>query len=113
MSADCPDNEIHIADIGTIFRQLVTDCSTVVDISTATSLTICFQRPDLSVETVVATFTNVGTDGLMEYTVTTSLFLDQTDEWSWQGKIYFGAASPPQLYHTNVKTFEVFANICL
>lgn len=105
-------NEIHVADIGTIFKQTLTDCGTVVDISTATSLSICFKKPDAAVATVVATFTGVGTDGCMQYTVTSSEFLDQVGDWEWQGRVHFGAVSPEQLYHTNVKTFEVFENIC-
>jgi len=111
--SECPDNEIHVADIGTVFRQLVTDCGTPVDISTATSLTICFLTAANTTVSVVATFTNVGTDGLMQYTVTSSQFLDTAGDWEWQGKIYFGAASPPQLFHSNTKTFEVFGNLCL
>ncbi len=106
-------DEIHVGDLGTVFRQLVTDCGSVVDLSTATSLSICFLTAAQTTTTVAATFTNVGTDGLMQYTVISSEFLDTEGEWSWQGKIYFGAASPPQLFHTNTLTFEVFANLCL
>lgn len=106
-------SEIHVGDMGTVFRHLVTDSGSIVDLSTATSLSMCFLTAAQTTVTVAATFTNSGTDGLMEYTVVSSEFLDTEGEWSWQGKIYFGSASPVQMFHTNTTTFEVFANICL
>jgi hypothetical protein len=102
-------NEIHVGDIGTVFRQTITDCGSIVDLSGVASLQICFKKPDNEVVTVAATFTNVGTDGLMDYTIPNSAFLDQEGCWSWQGIIHFGAT---QLWHTNVLEFEVFSNVC-
>lgn len=100
-------NEIHVEDIGTVFRLLTTDCGTVVDISTATSLQICFTTPN-TLFTKVATFTGVGTDGLFQYkTVDGDIF--EEGGWEWQGVISFPNGD---LFHTNVREFEVFPNIC-
>jgi hypothetical protein len=100
-------NEIHLDDIGTIFRILATDCGTVVDISSATSLQICFTAPS-SPFTKVATTTGVGTDGLFEYkAVVGDIF--EIGAWQWQGVIVFPNGD---VFHTNVREFEVFDNIC-
>jgi len=103
------EEEIHLNDIGTVFRQLITDCGSIVDLTSATSLAICFSKPDEVVATVAATTTGIGTDGLMQHTVTDSAFLDQTGCWKWQGVIIFSAT---QMWHTDVLEFEVFPNIC-
>ena len=103
------NNEIHIGDIGTAFRQLITDCGSIVDLTSAVSLQICFLKPDQTVITKVATTTNIGTDGLMQHTVVDSLFIDQEGCWQWQGIVHFG---PTQIWHTNVLAFDVFPNIC-
>jgi hypothetical protein len=104
------ENEIHLGDIGTVFRQLVTDCGSLVDLTTATSLSICFTRPDLTTETVAATLTNALSPAYMQYTVASSAFLDQADDWQWQGHIVFG---PTQEWRTNIKSFVVYRNLCL
>jgi len=105
--ASC-DQEIHQFDIGTVFRLELTDCGTPVDVSTATSLAICFLKPSQEVLTAVATFTNVGTDGLIQYT-TVANDIDEVGGWSWQGVISFPNGS---IFHSAVREFEVFSNIC-
>jgi len=101
--------EIHIADVGTIFRQQVTDCGSITDISGANSIVFCFQKPDETIVTVAATFTGVGTDGLAQYTVAASSFLDQEGGWGWQSIIYFPTGA---VFHSELKEFEVVPNIC-
>lgn len=100
--------EIRLNDIGTIFRQYVTDCGTPVDLTTATSLYLCFKKPSGSVVTVAATVAT--SPAYMQYTVATSGFLDETGNWVWQGNLVFSAT---QQWRTDQKTFEVFSNICL
>ena len=102
------DQEIHQFDVGTIFRFLLTDCGTPADVSTATSLAICFLKPDQTVLTKTATFTNVGTDGLIQYT-TVPGDIDQVGGWQWQGVVAFPGGS---IFHSAVREFEVFTNIC-
>lgn len=101
--------EIHLNDVGTVFRQLVTDCGTPVDLSTATSLQICFQKPDQSTFTQLATLTDAASPAYMQTTILTSAVLDQTGCWSWQGVVMFSSS---QIWRTNVQEFEVFSNIC-
>lgn len=100
-------NEIHVDDIGTVFRILTTDCGSIVDISTANSLQICFTSPTTEF-TRVATFTNVGTDGLFQYQVVQD-DLFEVGHWEWQGIVNFLNGGE---FHTNVREFEVFPNIC-
>lgn len=100
-------NEIHVDDVGTIFRILTTDSGSIVDISLANSLQICFTSPN-TLFTKVATFTGVGTDGLFQYTAEEG-DLFEVGHWQWQGLIRFPGGS---LFHTNVRDFEVFPNIC-
>lgn len=100
-------NEIHVDDIGTIFRILATDCGSIVDLSTATSLQICFTSPSTAFSKV-STVTGIGTDGLFQYkAVQGDLF--EVGAWEWQGIIVFPNGD---VFHTNVREFEVFPNIC-
>ena len=101
------ENEIHVGDIGTVFRQEVTDCGSIVDISTATSLQICFTSPN-TMFTRVSTFTGVGTDGLHQYVAVAGDLFEQGC-WQWQGIIVFPSGN---LFHTNIKEFDVHPNIC-
>ena len=99
--------EIHVDDIGTIFRLALTDSGSIVDISTTSSLQVCFTTPN-TVFTKIGTLTNVGTDGLFQYTsVEGDLF--EIGSWEWQGVIVFPNG---HVFHTNVREFEVFPNIC-
>lgn len=100
--------EIRLNDVGTIFRQYVTDCGSPVDLTSASSLHLCFKKPSGTVVTVAATVATSA--AYMQYTVATSGFLDESGDWTWQGNIFFDAQN---WWRTNTKTFEVFANICL
>lgn len=106
-------DEIHVGDIGTIFRALITDCGTPVDLSTASQLLACFDPPDNDAFTRTMTFVSTvssgagdGSDGFIEYTsITSDLFVGGCWEWQTQVTIVAGR------FHTNVASFEVFPNL--
>jgi hypothetical protein len=101
------EGEIHVGDIGTVFRVEVKNASgAVVDISSATSKTISFQKPDGTDVTQTASFTTDGTDGLLQY-ATLAGDLDQTKLWSYQAKVVLAAGE----WNSSVIHFDVFPNV--
>ena len=65
--------EVHVGDIGTIFRHTVYDQDgDIVDISTADPIKIIFNKPDGTALVKTAELTGDGTDGQMEYTTITA-----------------------------------------
>lgn len=100
--------QVHVNDIGTVFKVTITDCNTntVVDISSADEIKILFKKPDGTEVEKTAALVNDGTDGLMSYT-TESGFLDQAGSWKLQGYVKFGSSQ----WYTNYTTFKVHRNI--
>lgn len=107
--------EIHVADIGTVFRATyLDDCDprTVADVSGATTQQFTFTKPDGStiVRTTVYTpisqgGTGDGTDGKVQYT-TVSGDLDQAGRWKVQGYIVTGSGE----WRSVIIEFYVHAN---
>ena len=62
-------NEIHMNDVGTKFLVTVTDGTTAVDISSATTKQLIFQKPSGTKLTKATAFTSDGTDGKMQYSI--------------------------------------------
>jgi hypothetical protein len=103
--------EAHINDIGTVFRVTVYDTTStgdteIADISSATSLTFTFKRPDCTTFTKNALFTNNGTDGQIQY-VTVNGDLNVAGTWSIQAYV----VTPNGSHKTNTGTFRVFENL--
>lgn len=99
--------EIHVDDVGTIFRVTVTDeDGAALDISAATLKQIVFEKPDETTTTKTASLDTDGTDGIMRYT-TVSGDLDQAGRWKIQGVV----GLPSGQWHTNVDTFKVKENL--
>lgn len=99
--------EIHVNDIGTIFRVEIKNASgSIVDISGATSKNIYFQKPDGTDVTETASFTTDGTDGLIQYQ-TLAADLDQVGLWSYQAKVEL----PTGTWSSSIIYFDVFSNI--
>lgn len=99
-------SEIHVGDVGTIFRVTIKDCDTIVDVSTVNSKTIYFQKPDSSTLTKAASYYTDGTDGIIQY-VTESGDLDQAGTWQIQARVDFGA----DVFNTNIEKFKVLRNL--
>lgn len=92
--------------VGTIFRLTIEEDGTAVDVSTATTKQIRFQKPDGSALVKTATFTTTGTNGQIEY-ATVSGDLNQAGQWEMQGYIAMSGWSG----YSSRRKFEVLANI--
>lgn len=100
--------QIRVGDIGTIFRVTIIDCDTglPIDVSAATTLTIKFLLPDLSVLEKSAVFTTAGVDGKIQY-VTIDGDLSQPGRWKIQGFVVDSGYSN----HSVVEEFNVLSNL--
>lgn len=99
-------SEIHVGDVGTIFRVTIKDGDSVVDVSNVDSKTIYLQKPDGSNLTKVASYYTNGTDGIIQYVSQTG-DLDQAGTWQIQAKIDFGT----DIFNTNIEKFKVLRNL--
>lgn len=99
-------NEIHVNDIGTIFRGTIKDASTTMDVSGATTKQIIFRKPNATTVTQTAAFYTDGSDGIIQYT-TVSGDLDTAGIWRIQAYI----VTPSGNWKTDVQQFEVYPNI--
>jgi len=98
--------EIHVGDIGTIFRVTLMDGSSVLDVSGATTLEIIFKKPNNSNLTKTAILTGDGTDGIVQYTTVIG-DLDSAGKWAMQANVVLSAGS----WKSNVSTFRVHENL--
>lgn len=98
--------EIHVFDIGTSFELTVYEDETVVNISSATTLEVLFQKPDGTVDTKTGVFLTDGTDGTVQY-VTVSNDLNQTGTWKVQARVEF----PTGTWSSDIQKFKVYANL--
>ena len=101
-------SEIHVRDIGTVFKVRIIDESTdaAIDISDATTKEIKFKNPNGTSATQTATFTTDGTDGYIEYT-TVANDLDLHGSWQLQGFV----SSATYQNNSEITRFEVEKNI--
>jgi len=99
--------EVHVNDIGTVFRIAIVDnTNTVIDISTATKLDFIFKKPDGTIMTKAgALFTN-GADGIIEY-VTLSGDINQTSKWKIQAHVIL----PTGEWFSTIGEFYVHGNL--
>lgn len=99
--------EIHIGDIGTVFRCSVCDnTSTIINLSSYTSLYLIFQKPDGSTITKDASLYTDGTDGIITYT-TVAGDLDLAGIWRMQAYIILSSGS----WKSNIVKFTVYENL--
>jgi hypothetical protein len=99
--------EIQEGDIGTKLLVTVTDCGTVVDISTATTLAIYIRKPDGTILSRTGTLETDGTDGKMYY-ITQAGDLDVAGSYKIQGRVIFQSGAS---YYTSKATFRVECNL--
>lgn len=78
---------VQLGDVGVdiIVQFLDSDCDPK-DISSFTTLSICFEKTDGTTVSKTATFTTDGTDGKIQYLTETGV-IDQTGTWRLQGVI--------------------------
>jgi hypothetical protein len=98
---------IHAEDVGTKLLITVTDCGTVVDISTATSLSIFIWKPDSTVLSRTGVLYTDGTDGKMYY-ATIAGDLDVAGSYKIQGKVGLLSGAT---HSTSLSTFRVECNL--
>ena len=99
-------SEIHEGDIGTKLLITVTDDGVVVDLSSATSLSIFIKKPDGTILTRVGVLETDGTDGKMYY-ITLTGELDAAGGYKIQGLVVIPSGS----YYTSTSTFKVHCNL--
>lgn len=101
------ENEIHLDDIGTIFRLTITDeTGAPVDVSSATVKKIYLRKPSAELLEKTAVFMTDGTDGVIQY-VAVSGDLDEIGEWTIQAYVELTSWKG----HSQVITFPVYENI--
>lgn len=99
--------DIHLNDIGTIFRVSVVDESDAsIDVSGALTKSIVFRKPDGTTVTQTADFYIDGTDGIIQYTSIAD-DLDQTGTWQLQAFVEL----PGGAWSSEVQAFKVRGNL--
>ena len=99
-------SEIHVNDVGTKFLVTIKDDGVVVDISTASSITMMFKKPDDEIVNKVGTLYTDGTDGKVYYN-TLAGDLDEAGHYKLQAKV----ALPAGTYYTDIYSFQVHCNL--
>lgn len=98
--------EVHLNDIGTIFRITLLSGSTAVDVSGASSKYILFRKPDGTTLQKTATFYTDGSDGIVEYTAVSG-DLNATGTWKIQARVTLTNGT----WSSNQESFKVYPNI--
>jgi hypothetical protein len=101
MSAD-----IHVGDVGTVFEaNLVDENGIAVDLSTATTKTLSFRKPDGS--TVLKVGTTSATVGRLEYAAIAG-DLDQAGQWRVQADVIIPGVGE---WHSDQTIFDLLRNL--
>ena len=101
-----PANELHLNDIGTQFLLTVTDGSTAVNISSATTKQIIIKKPSGTKITANTAFSSDGTDGKMFYNTVVD-DLDEAGSYKLQGKVIISDGT----FYTDITSFKVHRNL--
>ncbi len=106
------DREMQVGDIGTVLKFTIrdygADLTPIVDVSTATTKQIIFQKPDGTTILKTAAFDTNGTDGVLSYT-TVSEDIDESGQWKAQAIIVL----PSGRWSTNIDEFFVKPNLSI
>ncbi len=99
--------QIHVDDIGTGFQGVAKKPNgTVINISSATVLTMTFKKPNGTESTVNASFGTDGSDGIFRYAAVAG-DLDMPGHYSIQAFV----RTPEGEWHSNVVNFTVYPNL--
>jgi hypothetical protein len=98
--------EIHLDDIGTVFKVLIKDGSSVVDVSTASTKELIFLKPDCTKVTQTASFFTDGSDGYIQYT-SVSGDIDLAGVWKLQAHLVIGGLD----VKSDISPFRVYPNL--
>lgn len=114
----CVD-ELHVDDEGTSLEFRINECgpdgsSSIVDISSASSMVVRFQKPDAAKTTIDKTASiytggtnGDGTDGIIQY-ITEAGFIDTKGKWKAQAIVSFTASGP---FHSSIVEIMVEKNL--
>lgn len=97
----------HIGDTIGFQYQAVDQSGNVIDVSTSTSMTLKFTRPDKSTFIVSLSFLTNGKDGWMQYN-STNTDLNVAGLWEDQVTVNF---PNNQGWHSDTFSFRVFPNL--
>lgn len=104
-------DEIHVGDTGTIFKATISDASSHLDISGASTKLFYFSPPDIipggpyGVQVRTPTLSSTANYELYYTSVQSDLFID--GEWKLQAYVEFGSGK----WHTDVQGFTVYPNL--
>lgn len=101
-------SEIHYLDIGTAFDLTIQNLDGVVDISSATTKTIKFRKPNGTVVDQPGVFKTDGTDGILRYV---SILDDLDKVGTWRLQAFVTLISPAGSWHSNIDEFDVHYNL--
>jgi len=99
-------SEIHVNDIGTRFLATIKDDNVTVDISTASSITMIFKKPDDEVIYRSGILYTNGTDGKVYYDAVAG-DLDEAGHYKLQGRVALSSGT----YYTDIYNFQVHCNL--
>lgn len=99
-------NEIHVGDVGTLFKINVKDGAAIVSLTGTTSKQIVFKRPDATTYTGNLSFYTNGSDGIVTFLITSGL-LNQQGVFQFQ-VVYTNAAGT---WHSDLVSFDVWPNL--
>lgn len=99
-------DEIHVNDIGTEFRVLVSDDGSTVDLSAATDIVMVFKKPSGTRIERNADFYTDGTDGLVYYRSVDG-DLDEVGTYKIQTIVTIAGGT----FNSSVGSFKVHHNI--
>lgn len=100
--------EIHVGDVGTVFRFTVqNENGEAEDISNLSTRQVIFKKPDGTKLSKTPSLTNDGTDGLMQYTIASG-DIDIKGMWQVQGRV---ASTNNSNWYSDIHSFKVFENI--
>lgn len=104
--ATCKE-EIHLGDIGTVFKIALTEsCINAVDLTDFVAIEILFLKPSGATLTRTATVSGGVTAGVIQY-VTIAGDLDEVGSWKIQGRV----ALPNGDWKSVIQKFKVKSNI--
>jgi len=99
-------SEIHVNDVGTKFLATIKDNDVVVDVSSATSITMIFKKPDDEIMQKTGTLESDGTDGKVYYSTIVG-DLDEAGLYKLQAKVVLATGT----YYTDIYSFKVHCNL--
>jgi hypothetical protein len=100
-------SEIHVGVVGLIFRATIEDqAGTAVNVATATTKQLKFEKPDGTDAAKTAAFYTDGTDGIIQYT-TEAGDIDLAGDWKVQAYVVTSTRTLP----TSIHSFTVKGNI--